>query len=239
MTSSLLVMLAVLSCSVERADQAATEERNGVRYLVGAVEPFSGIVFTIHGGSDQVATEVRFKRGLRHGPSAEYYPDGQRKREGEYRDGRSEGTLREWSETGQLVLERVMSGGKPHGSSTTWYPNGQIESESTYRNGSLEGSQTLWYEDGAQRAARAFRDGSQHGPGTEWYASGALRSEVNWKDGKPDGPFARWYEHGQKRAEGRYRDGDLVELRQWDEQGNELPPAPLPTIRAKPERPPT
>jgi antitoxin component YwqK of YwqJK toxin-antitoxin module len=237
-TGSLLLMLATVSCIAERAEHAATEERDGVRYPVGGVQPFSGIVFTLHDGSEQLATEKAFERGLGHGRWVEYYPNGQRKREAEYRDGHREGSLHEWNEAGRLVLERQVSGGKPHGPSTTWHPNGQIESESTYQNGSLDGLQTLWYEDGARRSERTFRDGKQHGPATDWHPNGERWREVNWKDGTPDGAFTEWYDDGQKRAEGLYRDGNMVELTRWDEEGNEQPSVPLPAVRETPTGPP-
>ncbi len=82
-----------------------TEFGSDLRYLYEG-EPFTGeAVETISEG--QVVALSTYRNGLAHGPMFEWYPDGQRKFEGEARDGRAVGVSREWHRNGQLAEERI------------------------------------------------------------------------------------------------------------------------------------
>jgi antitoxin component YwqK of YwqJK toxin-antitoxin module len=54
-----------------------------------------------------------------------------------YRDGKENGLLIAWYETGKKWKEKNYKDGKMDGPSNFWYPNGQKRSESTYKDGKL------------------------------------------------------------------------------------------------------
>ena len=42
----------------------------------------------------------------------------------------------------------------------------------------------------------------------------------SYKDGKMDGKGTTWYENGQKGFEGTFKDGEVIDFKEWDEDGN-------------------
>lgn len=82
-----------------------TDLDSDMRYLYQG-EPFTGeAVETVSGG--RVIAVTTYRNGREHGPSWEWYPDGQMKFEGETRDGRAIGVNRRWHRNGQLAEEHI------------------------------------------------------------------------------------------------------------------------------------
>ena len=117
---AMLPLLALLSCAGERLELSQTEERRGLRYAAGSERPFSGVVYTLHEGSDQLETESRYRRGLRHGTSAAYYESGRRSLEERYRKGKLQGDRTEWYESGGVKRKEQFVDGQSEGSLREW-----------------------------------------------------------------------------------------------------------------------
>lgn len=113
----------VAVCQEQRVvDFANTVQREGLRYEVNSI-PFTGKI-------------VR------------YWPNGKKRAESEYRDG------------------------KKHGKEITWYENGQKQAESEYRDGQLHGKRIMWNENGRKRNEGWFRYGQRHGEFFRWNENG-------------------------------------------------------------------
>ena len=108
-----------------------------------------------------------------NGKHTEYYDDGQKKEEGNYKDSEKEGL---W---------------------TKWYENGQKAQEENYKNGKLDGLSTYWYENGQKEWEANWKDGNQHGLSTHWYENGQKEGESNWRDGKIISAV-HWKPNGEK-----------------------------------------
>ena len=65
----------------------------------------------------------------------------------------------EWYKQGQKSEERNYKDGKLDGLVTGWYENGQKEFEGTYKNGELDGFVTGWWSNGQKWYERTFKDG--------------------------------------------------------------------------------
>ena len=100
-----------------------------------------------------------------------YYENGQKKQEGDYKDG------------------------KGYGLWTWWDENGQKEREGTYKDGKGYGLWTSWYENG-QKYERNLNDGKRDGLTTEWYSNGTKKYEGKYKDGKEVGKWTHYYGDG-------------------------------------------
>ena len=103
------------AANVEQAPPTASyltelEDRQGVFYPVNSETPFTG-------------------------KSIGHYENGQKKLEGNFKDGKREGLHTMWHENGQKKLEGNFKDGKPEGLHTSWYENGKIAGEECYRNG--------------------------------------------------------------------------------------------------------
>ena len=89
------------------------------------------------------------------------YDNGQKEKEGGYKDGRLTG---KW---------------------TFWYESGQKESEANYKNGQLEGKSTLLNKKGQKVKQKNYKNGKLDGKLIEWFQfNGQIKREENYKNGK-------------------------------------------------------
>jgi antitoxin component YwqK of YwqJK toxin-antitoxin module len=94
---------------------------------------------------------------------SDWYENGQKKSEGNYKDGNREGLWTVWFENGQKNRETNFKGGKGDGLVTGWYEDGQKELEGSYKGGKLEGLFITWYENGQKEFEGNFNDGKLEG----------------------------------------------------------------------------
>ena len=78
----------------------------------------------------------------------ERYENGNKKSEGEYKQGRLEGKRIEWYENGNKKSEGGFKEGKQEGKWIVWYENGNKKSEGGFKEGKKEGEWIEWYENG-------------------------------------------------------------------------------------------
>ena len=154
------------------------------------------------------------------GDLTEWYENGQKLKEAEYKDGLLDGDLTEWYENGQKLKEVEYKEDKTSGDLTSWYENGQKEIEAEYKDGLLNGDATLWYEKGQKQEEAEYKDDKLHGDATLWYENGKKKSVNEYKDGLLDGRQTSWYDNGKKKSIGFYKNG-LRDGRQntWRETG--------------------
>jgi deoxyribonuclease V len=75
------------------------------------------------------------------------------------------------------------------------WPNGQLANETGYENGKPHGVSRFWYDDGAPE------------------------SETTIEHNRAVGVSRGWYRNGQLKEERYFEDGALVDIREWDEDG--------------------
>ena len=89
------------------------------------------------------------------------YDNGQKEKEGRYKDGR---LISKW---------------------TVWYESGQKESEANYKNGKLDGKSTWWNKRGQKIRQKNYNNGKLDGKLIEWFQfNGEIKREQNYKNGK-------------------------------------------------------
>ena len=89
------------------------------------------------------------------------YDNGQKEKEGKYKDGKLIGKL------------------------TVWFENGQKESEVNYKNGKLDGNSTWWNKKGQKVRQKEYKNGKLDGKLIEWFQfNGEIKREENYKNGK-------------------------------------------------------
>ena len=100
------------------------EPREGLAYVKGSDTPYTGKFY-----------------GL--------YDNGQKRWEGNYKDGEQEGLWVAWHKNGQKLSEANFKGGKEDGLEVWWHENGQKRSEQNYKDGrKVEGSEKYWNSKG-------------------------------------------------------------------------------------------
>jgi antitoxin component YwqK of YwqJK toxin-antitoxin module len=161
------------------------------------------------------------------------YPDGKLKERFAYsldaenrevREGRDEEFYPNGGKKGEITWQN----GKENGPVIYYYPDGRKSYEANYKEGKKHGYATVWHPNGQKQWQTVFREGLTHGLWREWYSDGKKKFEANYVEGKLDGLATWWYENGRMWQERNYQDGALVKgsVREWDRAGRQtFPPA--------------
>ena len=111
--------------------------------------------------SGDIFNEIAYHKGSPYtGKSINYYENGKKESEYNFKDGKKDGLevvyffrsqlsrfLKPWS-NGQKKEEINYKGGKKNGLETQWYENGQKKIETNYKDGRKVGLQAVWYSNG-------------------------------------------------------------------------------------------
>jgi len=152
----------------------------------------------------------------------DYFIDGQQR---EVRDGLDEEFYPNGSKKGEIPWRN----GKEDGLVVYYYQDGRKSYEANYKEGKKNGFATVWYPNGQKQWQTVFRAGLTHGVWREWYADGKKKFEANYSDGKLDGLATWWYDNGHIWQERSFQDGALTKgsVREWDRTGRQTFPPPV------------
>jgi len=111
----------------------------------------------------------------REGPAYYYYPSGKIREIINYKNGKKQGSGREFDENGTVItlyeyhndymisrefVNRVNTQGEKNGTWLTFHPNGEKKEEEYYKNGVLDGTTAMYSEKGNLINERSYRDGN-------------------------------------------------------------------------------
>ncbi|MEE3055454.1 MAG: toxin-antitoxin system YwqK family antitoxin, partial [Planctomycetota bacterium] len=177
-TAQELVTNVVVDAPKVVVDVDHLEERDGLDYFEG--KPFTGVAVQKY-PNGQKKFEETYKDGKNHGLRTEWYENGQKKEEFTYKDGKRDGPTTGWYENGQKGAEATHKDGNPV-TAIVWKPNGEKCPNTNLMNGN--GIVCIYHENGQKRGEGTFNDGKPHGLGTKWYENGQKKEERTHKDGK-------------------------------------------------------
>ena len=136
------------------------------------------------------------------------------------------GKVVEWYQNGQKEIEGEYKNGQPEGIFTWWYQNGQKMIEGVYKNGQPNGL-FIWWSQNGQKKYQVVIIGIKEsyfikeGNWVSWYGNGQKSEEGTYQGNMKVGKWTFWYDNGQKETEGTYKEGELISEKCWDEDGNE------------------
>jgi antitoxin component YwqK of YwqJK toxin-antitoxin module len=169
--------------------------------------------------SGQKKEEGSYKNGNEEGNSTKWHRNGQKEYEGSYKNGKKEGKWIEWRRDGKKDEVGSYKNGKKEGKWSYWGWGGQKEYEGSYKNDVKEGNWTTWHDNGQKEHEGSYKNGKKEGKWTEWWYYGQW-SEGNYKNDVKEGNWTTWHDNGQKKHEGSYKngkkDGKWIE---WDKYG--------------------
>ena len=96
----------------------------------------------------QLASYTREGKDEKHGKWTAWYPNGEKRMEGEFQYDQPSGSFTWWHKNGQKSLEAMYSAGKKEGLWTWWHENGLRSIRGSYLNGSPANRWTWWLETG-------------------------------------------------------------------------------------------
>jgi antitoxin component YwqK of YwqJK toxin-antitoxin module len=191
-------------------------------------------------------SEWEFDHGERNGKSVWYFPNGQKRREVDYRQGQLEGEVLEWGPDYKLATREKYVDGRRlapqvdnyapgqkraegwvlYGKETTkatydfWAGTANIQVVGTEGNNQRHGLWTWWHKNGQKQMEGRYESDLPVGKFTWWYPNGQKQLQGEYINGKQQGKFTWWHPNGQKQLEGAYVAGVLSgKWTRWNTDG--------------------
>lgn len=167
----------------------------------------------------QVRLEGSYKNDKRTGVWKFYFPDGKLEQTGTYLNGLEDGLWTWYFHSGDIRREENYLRGKEDGSSVEYDESGNIIAKGEFIEGQEEGE--WYYQSGDQIEKGSYKGGLKDGIWRQYYADNTLKFEGGFVQGNPDGKHKYYYENGKIREEQFYRMG-LKDKNWWvfDTEGN-------------------
>jgi len=212
---TLLVLLFFSSLHLAKA-QNLINDQFIQRNTIG---PFSGIATEEH-PSGKKKLNIPIKNGKIEGTVREWAKNNKKVYEVQYTNGLKNGVETQWYATGDKKSEMNFQNGLASGTFTEWYKNKQKKSEGLFQNGKEEGVHQWWYSAGQLQQKATYRNGLEEGLVQNWYESGKLRLETEYQKGLKSGRSTEWFFNGKKKVEGDFKeDKEQGETRHWSKKG--------------------
>ena len=144
------------------------------------------------------------------GKAVAKWPDGQKKTEISYKDGKRHGLKAHWYESGQKLSEINYRHGKYHGPLNMWYENGQWRRKGNHVEGKKVGIWTHWYENGQQRDELFYIDGYKESA-IVWKPDGEKCFMTNVKAG--NGMMVKYMDDGTDWLRISFKEGVMTHWR--------------------------
>jgi len=106
-------------------------------------------------------------KALYTGVATDFYPNGQKKLEANFVNGKLDGVMMAWHENGQKEAETYFVKGKREGLMTMWHANGRRKALGNWVNDKPDGPWTVWYDNGQREFVGTYQSG-QLIMGTQW-----------------------------------------------------------------------
>lgn len=187
-------------------------------------------------------------KGRRQGPWTDFYANGQKRYEGQFKNDCCVGEFKYYDEQGNLkaintfeksgtrALNKSYSNGKLI--ATGYYVNQKKEGEWRYyskesgklllvegnKEGKVHGTSTVYNTQNGRIAEEAFYvDGQRNGPAKQYYDSGILMMECQYKNDQLDGPAKTYYPSGALKESGVFQLGNKTGVwKTYNEDGDEI-----------------
>jgi len=158
------------------------------------------------------------------GKFAEFWNNGNKRTEGELKDGVFNGSFTFYYKNGLVHKTGEKKNGVKNGVWKTYYENGAIESEGEYLNGLMTGKWVHWYPSGKQNEQLEISEGDWVGMIVNALLDDDIplqkMTEIYYADDVEHGSFIIWFKNGQKYREGYCEHGKRVDKwTEWNEDG--------------------
>ncbi|MBL7983557.1 MAG: hypothetical protein JNM91_01100, partial [Flavobacteriales bacterium] len=204
-----------------------------------AGEPTSAAIYQ---GDRKVSEGTVSEVGALTGRWTEYYGTGEKRAEGEYKDGKKDGPWSFFHRGGEVEQKGNYANGLPHGEWIWFFEGGARHREERYRKGKEDGASveydtagvvitqgeyidgakegTWLYQLGDHKEVGAYKDGLKDGEWVHTYANGKRSFVGRFVNGEPAGKHRWWWPNGELKAEARYTAGLLQgDLNYYDDRG--------------------
>ena len=223
---------------VKGIEQGLAKEYSGDGDIITLIEYKRGFIV------ERIKINRKDKNNLKQGKWYVFYPNGNVRQDGTYRDDKKDGYFKDYAENGDLisVSKYVNDVRQADAEEVTkldiqneYFPDGKIKISGTYRNGVPEGVRREYSEDGQIVKSEVFtngmitgegiikEDGVKQGHWKEFYTDGTLKAEGDYKDDKKTGEWKYFYPDGILEQAGKYTSsGKFTGKWKWFFQSGQL-----------------
>ncbi len=186
--------------------------------------------------------------GKKQGTWVKYYSNGNKKYQGEFKDGKPIGELVRYYPDGGVQARLLHLDNSPKVRARLYHDNGKIAArgifagtrkDSTWRyfsakdghlvsteewdKGQKEGVSKTYFENGQVAQEVQWEDGQKHGLWRTCFPNGEVKFESRYQNGLLDGLFVIFYPSGRPEITGNYQEGEKHgEWVQYDRDGKKL-----------------
>lgn len=149
-------------------------------------------------------------KGRRQGTWRGFYPNGQLRYEGQFKNDKCKGTFKYYDEQGNLKATNEFDKSGEKALNKTYAPNGRMIATGYYQNQKKEG-EWKYYNDASQLIlVEDNKDGKVHGWSKLYNPNnGVLAEETQYVEGQPEGQCHKYSDTGTLLMECQYHNGML------------------------------
>ena len=150
-------------------------------------------------------------KGRRQGAWRDFYPNGQLRYEGEFKNDKCKGTFKYYDEQGNLKATNEFDKSGEKALNKTYAPNGRVIATGYYQNQKKEGEWKYFDEvSGQLRLVEDNKEGKVHGWSKLYNPNnGVLAEETQYVEGQPEGQCRKYSNTGTLLMECQYHKGRL------------------------------
>jgi antitoxin component YwqK of YwqJK toxin-antitoxin module len=146
---------------------------------------------------------------VQDGRFTEYYPSGEKCKEGNKVDNVMQGPWHYWYDNGQEAKTENYVNGKLDGQWKQFNEKGVLQDEVSWKADKKDGRFTKYYDDGKQpKEQQEYREGKRNGTWIQWYPNGKKKVETHYVDDVQSGLQQAWWDSGQLAAEETFSKGE-------------------------------
>jgi uncharacterized protein len=175
---------------------------------------------SVDGGPRVKAFEANYVNGKIEGEVSEYSETGAKLASTIYRHGKKNGRSCLYSEEGKLLMVMEFVDDVNHGPMVQYFPNGRILKSVTFVEGQKHGEEVAYYLDGQVASCYPYEMGRLNGLAREWNDQGKLVFEAEYANGIREGRFNKYYHNGQPQVLQNFRQDKLHGIKRiYNQQG--------------------
>ena len=150
-------------------------------------------------------------KGRRQGTWMDFYPNGQKRYEGQFKNDKCKGTFRYYDEQGNLQATNEFDKSGERCLNKTYAPNGRMIATGYYVNQKKEGEWKYFDKDSGQLLlSEENKEGKVHGWSRLYNPNnGKLAEEMQYTEGQPEGLCRKYSDSGVLQMECQYHNGLL------------------------------
>jgi len=157
--------------------------------------------------SGKIQTLRTYAGNQLHGPSKEYYENGNIKMESYYNRDVLE-SQKKYRADAQIEYDFLLKGNKKYEALREYHPSGKLFRERQLIDGIQEGLERDYYPDGNVKAERNYKNGKKQGSAKGYYKTGKIQGDWEFKNGVPVAATI-FYPSGEKHLVHGFKDGRI------------------------------